>query len=614
MVSRRNQTTLFRVTIPSAYSLVRLLFCLIYPSCLFPNQRHGLVFEQFHTRQASRPVRSLVVSTGATIEFTKEPLFVLTWSSWLFWLTPLVNPFFFVMDATKLDYSLTTPHSSQSSFYSERAMIKNQERQVFFSVSAISSPLEENSYDVARNFGPLSVAQHTDPPYPYPRPCDIVLSPDQHRSPFPQSQEAPLTDVTTYIYDSGSSSYPSNPHPESSYHLSSGQDAFHDNLNEDLSAQSISLNINSLDLAIQPPPSAFSPISSNFSAVRRYHEDQSRQHAQVLHQLTRSRDERQAANDANGNILSASLEITPTGRRAQLYHAASSIPMSNIRPHQPRPPENGSHQLQQSKHFNQYRYPYYHNQDGYQEDYRSAPLDISTTHGVLTQGIRIYESAHQQAATSTVHVSTKTMQALSPRITNSAVTLESNIYAMRPGPRSNAIQSMSQPAHSFEGSTVADKVHTSDSLSDIASIPSPFPVLTNGPDHEGGPSGIQEGINLIEIEAENEDEEKFTTERRPLKEDRTDNVADDFPGTCTKRRDRKQGEASSAIERHRTGDSKSDLVAKNGLSPPTKKRKKSKMHECQVCHKNFPRFVSCQFYRTREKCSIIPFLLLKTFS
>jgi hypothetical protein len=31
------------------------------------------------------------------------------------------------------------------------------------------------------------------------------------------------------------------------------------------------------------------------------------------------------------------------------------------------------------------------------------------------------------------------------------------------------------------------------------------------------------------------------------------------------------------------------------ILPPTKKRKKSKMHECEVCHKKFPRSVSLHF-------------------
>ena len=40
------------------------------------------------------------------------------------------------------------------------------------------------------------------------------------------------------------------------------------------------------------------------------------------------------------------------------------------------------------------------------------------------------------------------------------------------------------------------------------------------------------------------------------------------------------------------GDSK-DLSQE--ILPPTKKRKKSKMHECEVCHKKFPRSVSLLF-------------------
>ena len=494
------------------------------------------------------------------------------------------------MDATKLDYTLTNPHPPQSSRYTPTTMAKNQDRQLLFSVSAMSSQLETNSFDLARNFSPLSVAQLTDPPYPYPRTCDIVLSSDQHRGSFPQSQQAPLTDVTTYIYDSVSSSYPPNPQPsQSPYHLSSGHEAFHANTNQDLTAHSVSLSINSsLGLAIQNPPTAFSSVPSNYSAIRRYHEDQSRQHAQALQQLTRSpQGRRQSPTEhANGNgVLSASLEITPTGRRAEFFHAASSIPMSNIRLHHPHPPEHANHHVQ-------YQYPYYqcHNQSlGYPDHCRSEPLDGSTTHVLTPQGIGIYENAQQQPAV-TFPVTTKMVHIPSSSASNSTV-LESSMYPMRSGPLSDAIQSIPQPStNSFEGTTGPSKVHPTTTVADVAPIPSPVPALTNGTGHEEARSGNVEEGSLIE--SENGDEEKITTsERGESKEVVTENVDKDHPSANAKRRDRKQSEGSGAAGRRRTGDSKSDPVIKDGLSPPTKKRKKSKMHECQVCHKNFPRFV-----------------------
>ena len=504
------------------------------------------------------------------------------------------------MDATKLDY--TNPHSPQTSRYTPTTIVKNQDRQLFFSVSAMSSHLDPHTFDLARNFSPLSVAQLTEPPYHYPRPCDIVESPDQHRGPFQQSQEAPLTDVTPYIYNSGSSSYPSNPQEsQSSYHLSSGHEAFHVNVNQDPSAHSVSFSLNSsLGLAIQTPTTAFSSVHSNYSAVRRYHEDQSRQHAQVLQQLTRSRDgRRQSSSDhANGNgVLSASLEITPTGRRAEFYHAASSIPMSNIRLHQPRPPEHPSHQLQhaqQSKSFNQFQYPYYHNQAlGYPDNCRSEPLNGSGPHVLTTQGLGIYESAQQQPA---FPLPTKTVRIPSPSTTNSTtIALESSVYTTSSDPRPNAIRSISQPsAHSFEEATGTSKVHPTTSAPDLAPT-TPPPSFLNGTGHEDAPPGImEEGSNLIEIESE--DEERSTSERISLKEDGgTENVVSNHSGTSTKRRDRKQSEGSGATGRRRTGNPKNDSITKDGISPPAKKRKKSKMHECQVCHKNFPRFVSSIF-------------------
>jgi hypothetical protein len=478
-------------------------------------------------------------------------------------------------------------------------MVKNHDRQVLFSLSTISSQLEANPFDPMRNFGPLSVAEHTEASYPYPRPCDIALSPDQHQSPFTQSQEAPLADVTPYIYDSGSSSYPPNPQPsQSSYH---GHEAFHLSLDQDLNAQSLSLSINSsLGLAIQTPPTPFSSAPSTYSAVRRYHEEQSRQHAQVLQQLARSRDGRRQSptEHLTGNGLSTSLEITPTGRRAEFYHAASSIPMSNIRLHQARPPEHSNHQLQhsqQSKSFNQYQFPYYHNQDlPYPENCRPELLDLSNTHVLTTQGIRIHESV-QQEATSTFHVSTKTMHISTPSTTNPAtIALESNTFTMRTGSCSNATQSVPQPrTHSFEGVTAPSKVHPSTNPSDMASITSPFPVLTEGADCENGPSGIAEkGSHLIEIETESGGEEKLTIEGGLSKEDVAEHVVGYLTSTSTKRRDRKQSGEYCPTGKLRTGDLKNDSVIKDGLSPPTKKRKKSKMHECQVCHKSFPRFVS----------------------
>jgi hypothetical protein len=351
-------------------------------------------------------------------------------------------------------------------------------------------------------------------------------------------------------------------------------------------------------LPFSTPPTTFSSVPSDYSAVRRYHEDQSRQHAQILQQLTRSRDGRRhsSTEHATGNgVLSASLEITPTGRRAELYHAVSSIPMSNIRLHHPRPPEHASHHLQhsqQSKAFNQYQYPYYHNQNlGYPENCRSEPLDGTTSDVLTTQGIGTYESAHQQP-TSTFAISTKPMHIPNQSATNSSIALESSMYTMRSDPRSNAIRSISQPStHSFEEPSGESKVHPTTSLSNMASINPQFPPITNGTGHEDVPSGVvEEGSNLIEIESENGDEEKLTSERRLLKQDGTENVVSNPPGTNAKRRDRKQSEGSGATGRRKTGDSKNDSVIKDGLPPP-KKRKKSKMHECQVCHKNFPRFV-----------------------
>jgi len=168
---------------------------------------------------------------------------------------------------------------------------------------------------------------------------------------------------------------------------------------------------------------------------------------------------------------------------------------------------------------------------------------------------------------------------------------------MGSGPQSDAIQSIRQPStNSFEGTTGPSKIHPTTNVPDVAPIPPPVPALTNGTGHE---SGNVDEDSLIEIESENGDEEKSTSGE--LEEDVTENVVNDHPGANAKRRDRKQSEGSGAAGRRRTGDSKSDSVLKDGLSPPTKKRKKSKMHECQVCHKNFPRFVSYCFFSDWRK-------------
>ena len=582
----------------------RLDSCLLFPSkLLFSSHRNVCIslfacflprsFRVSYSFLLTRLVFQLSIqSTQTTPE--KTPDFISTcvslWSLCLYGSSPLLSPLLLtLMDAAKLDYTLTASYSP-SSRYTEKAIIKNQESQILFSVSAVSSQLESNSFDLSRNFGPLSIPQHTQPSYPYPRPCDILLSPDQHSSPFPRSQEAPLADVNPYIYDSGSS-YPSNPQPsQPSFQISSALEPFHLNVvNQDLTAQSISLSIDSaLDLAVQTPATPFSSAPLNYNLLRRYHEDQSRQHAQVLQQLTRSRDGRRQspAEDFTGNgVFSASLEITPTGRRAELYHATSSIPMSNIRPHQPRPPE---HTLQQTKPFNHYQYPYYHNQDlGYLDNCRSEPLDVSSAHVLTTQGIRVREST--QEPTSTFHVSTKTMQILSP---SADIALDSGLFAMRSAPRSNVIQSMPHPTtRAFDGVPEVGKVHPST----MASISSPF--------LEDTPSGIaKEGSQLIEIRSENGDETKLKIEARTSKEDGMESIAGNYPGTNAKRRDGRQSEVlgSSMAGRPRAADS----VIKDGLSPPTKKRKKSKMHECQVCHKNFPRFVLLyQLYRSRGNSS-----------
>ena len=493
------------------------------------------------------------------------------------------------MEGSKREFSFRASHPSQSSVLCQ-SISKRPDGQILQPLPG-EPPHLENPSSMVRNFTSpgLHLEDHEDTSFVYPRSNVTLLSDNQHHSPYQQPQRTSLTEIGPYPYaaDSPSPQYPPSLHH---YHLRPSVDSYpvasHDVDSAQLSPSTPTLNLTTLSATNASLP---------YAAIRRYHESQTRHHAQDLQRLTDLSTERShtaTANSAKDVAFPSSYELTPVDE-VGLYQATCSIPMSNNPLPQQRPPKHTSHN-QQHFHLPANKYQYPSNNDlhlRYPQKHGSdnlENLDVADTRVFTAQSIHVYDETEQEPA-SAYHVSTTTIHApIPPQNTATTIALHSTVEVLRSGVRSNTIHSLSQPDLAFcsSGRAIdATKVSLSSASLPNLALAASYVDTRNGqyptkvPDNQ-----LKPGIKAPErVESEPTGGER---KRGPQKRS-IDNVDGYTKGNISKGRD---GKRARTLEKPKVEEDTADDLRPND-ELPAKKKKKSKMHECEVCHKKFPRLV-----------------------
>ncbi len=509
------------------------------------------------------------------------------------------------METAKLEFALVPPLSSSGH------VGKFQGRHILETLSGPSPHLEQHSFVLSRNVGSLPlVHQQEDSRYAYSRRVDTPSSSNHNGGSFQSSQDAVVHRVDPYLYCSDSSQYFHQ--SQSHYHSSPDAEAFpldtqaQAHFNTQLSPMEVGSSSLSLAVAFQPHGTTSSSISPDLNALRRYHEAQSQQHAQVLQQLTRAKDGRRSPTCLDIARNTAFFEEMVPVSDVGLYHTSSSIPMSNDQQRSQQSPEITPRQLHHSIPSNHYRYPYHNDENfGYHQKDSADNFNVSNTHIPTVQSVRVYQETPHEPTTA---FHTPTAAILGPTIMSpSSNPLHSTLDILRSGVRSNTAQPppiQRSPSSQSLARTAVARCSSDSRPSHAAAISvSSFSAMKNGGDHDEvvgnrdligmtrGDSALDEQKpSVVKVERTNGSTRAIVVEEVVENHSRVNGG-------------KRQGKRKSGDVHRSLGDSTGTGYPTNGglkdpseeIPPPTKKRKKSKMHECEVCHKKFPRSVSLLF-------------------
>ena len=495
---------------------------------------------------------------------------------------------------------------------------KFQGRNILEALSGPSPHLQQHSFALTRNVGSLPlVHQQEDNHYAYSRRVDNSLSSNHNGGSFQSSQEAVVHRVDPYFYCSDSSQYFHQ--SQSHYHTSPDAEAFsldtqpQSHFNTQFSPMEVGSSSLSLAVTFQPHGTTSSSTSPDLNALRRYHEAQSQQHAQVLRQLTRAKDGRQSPSldiARNTAFLEEMVPVSDVG----LYHTPSSIPMSNDQQRSQQSPEITPRQLHHSLPSNHYRYPYPNDENfGYHQKDNADNFNVSNTHIPTVQSVRVYQETPHEPTTA---FHTPTAAILGPTIMSpsTSTSLHSTLDILRSAVRSNTAQpppiQRSPPSQSLARTAIARCSSDSQPSHAAAISVSSFSGMKNGGDHDEV-VGSQDLIGMARGDS-TLDEEKSSA----VKNERTngstraivvEEVVENHHRINGGKRQGKRKHGDSTDTGYPTNSDLKDPSQE--ILPRTKKRKKSKMHECEVCHKKFPRSVSLLFlvsvFRNFERLVII---------
>lgn len=490
------------------------------------------------------------------------------------------------MEGSKREFSFRASYPSQSSVLCQGSISKLPDGRILQPLPG-GPPHLENSLAMVRGFTSpgLHLEDHEDPSFVYPRSNVTLLSGNQHHSSYQQPQRTSLSEIDPYPYAADSPRYPPSLHQ---YHLRPVVDSYPVASHDVDSAQLSPSTITPPTLDLTPLSAANASLPSNYAALRRYHETQTRQHAQGLQQLTRSSTGRShtATNSAKDVAFPSSyeLDVIPVDEEG-LYQTPCSIPMSNNRLPQQLPPKHPSRD-QQHSHLPANKYQYPSNNDlhhRYPQKHSSDDLenlDIADTRVFTAQSIHVYDETAREPA-SAYHVSTTTIHAPIPtQNTATTISLHSTVEVLRSGVRSNTVHSLSQPDLAFchRGTDATKASLSSASLPNLAALAASYVDTRNSqyptkvPDNQLK-NGIQEPEKVEPVRDErNQGPQKNSVE-----------VVDGYT-------DGQDGKRARTLEKPKVEEDTTDDLRPND-ELPVKKKKKSKMHECQVCHKHFPRLV-----------------------
>lgn len=495
------------------------------------------------------------------------------------------------MESTKLEFALMPPLSAPSNSGHVGTL---HGRHIIETLSG-PSHLDQHSFVLGRSVGSIPlVHQQEDRNYTYSRRVATPLSSNQNGDAF---QDAGDHRVDPYLYYSGFSQYFH--HSQSHYHSSTDTEPFPVNTQAQFNTQHPPVEVESShNLALSN--GSTSSISPDVNALRRYHEAQGRQHAQVLQQLTQGCPSPTCSNIPRNTSFSVSFEEIVPVSDVGLYHTPSPIPMSNDQQQRlQQTPEITHRQFHHSLPSNHYQYPY-HNDENFGRYHQKSSADnfnVSNTHLPTVPSVGAYEEPHHEPTTA---FHTPNAAVIGPVASPTSAPPHSSLDILRSGVRSNTVQPPS--SHLLARIASASKVsRSSDRLPDLAAIAVPsFSDMENRGDHDE----VVNNQGLIEISrADEEVDEKVASD---AKIERTNGpsrtivveevVESQHSGvnSMKKQGKRKIADVSRSLDDSTIMGFSTNSALKESneeLPPPTKKRKKSKMHECEVCHKKFPRSV-----------------------